>query len=147
VGSRGLEEREIVIEGPFTPEVHRDVVFAKATVTVRQPPFEDQTYRVCVVVPTFDIDATLGPLSQAERDEAVGWFALVQLAETPSHRLTAPGAGALAEVRVSIGARTGACKQWGTIREVREYKDRALSGYDTKYDQGQWSAKPKRTKS
>jgi len=145
VGQRRFEEREVVIEGPFEPDPHRDAVFARATVTIRQPAFEPQTFRVIVVSSCIDRDIFLSRLSPTDYGEALGWFALVQLANTPSDQLTAPTSGGLPEVQVAIPSGTGERSQWEDIRRVREYKDDKLRDYETGYEQGRWFARPRRT--
>lgn len=135
-------EREVEIDGPFETVANRDAVFARATVTI-----QGQKYRVAAIVSGPNRDFSLGPLSAPERQEALGWFALVHLAKAPSEQLKAPGQGLLAEVKVNIPTGTGARQQWATLDAVGAYKDGELREYETGYQQGEswsrWFARPK----
>lgn len=134
-------EREVEIDGRFENVANRDAVFAKATVTI-----QGEKYRVAAIVSGPDRDFFLRPLGAPEREEALGWFALVHLAKAPSEQLKAPGPGLLAEVKVEIPMASGQRQEWTTIDEVRAYKDGELRDYETGHQRGaswsRWFARP-----
>lgn len=105
-----------------------------------------QSYRIAAVISGQDL-FLVAPLPDSEREEAKGWFALIELIAVPEDYLAPPGPNLLAELKVRIPSGPGHDGQWATIEDVRAFKDNILSAYETVYVRDgpwpEWSARPR----
>src|SRR6267143_775641 len=115
-------DRTIVIEGPFQTGQERDGLSAPATITA-----EGHQYRAAVMVPgQSDFHHFFG-MTDEEREEARGWFALVELARCPTGAFESDSSEYLPEVEVRI-AQAPPLQRW-IIENVLNYVHQQLREY------------------
>ena len=128
-------DRTIVIEGPFQTGQERDDLSAPATITA-----EGHQYRAAVMVPgQSDFHHFFG-MTDEEREEARGWFALVELAQCPTNLFGPAASGSPAEVTVRI-PQAPPLRRW-MIEDVLDYVHEQLREYVVERKGSTWQARP-----
>lgn len=132
---RSPADRTIVIEGPFQTGHGRDGHWAKATIKA-----QGRQYRVAVVIPgQSDFHHFFG-MTDEEREEARGWFALVELAQCPTTAFASAPSESLVDVTVRI-AQAPPLQRW-VIEDVLHYVHEELREYVLERKGSTWQAQP-----
>jgi len=129
-------DRTIVIEGPFQTDPDRDDHWAQASIEAH-----GRQYRVAAVIPGHTDFHHLFGMGDEDREEARGWFALVELAACPTGKLDSKPGGYLPEVVVKI-AQAPPLERW-VIEDVLNYAHQQLRDYELKRDGSRWLAQPR----
>lgn len=133
--AREPADRTVIVEGPFQAAHERDDHWAQATIDAH-----GRQYRVAAVVPgQADFHYFFG-MTDEEREDARGWFALIELARCPAEAFESSPGGHLPEVTVRI-AHAGPLQRW-TIEDVQNYAHEKLRGYALEREGSTWRAHP-----
>lgn len=128
-------DRIIVVEGPFQTDQDRDDHWAQATIEI-----QGRQYRVAAVIPgPTDFHHLFGMIDE-DREEARGWFAVVELAGCSPRKFESSESAYLPEVQVKI-AQAPPLQRW-VIEDVLNYAHEHLPGYELKREGGRWLAQP-----
>ncbi len=128
-------DRTVVIEGPFQTGHERDDHRAQAAIKT-----QGRQYRVAAVIPgQADFHHFFG-MTDEEREEARGWFALIELARCPARAFESGPGGHLPEVTVRI-AQAPPLQRW-TSEDVLNYVHEQLREYVLKREGSTWQAQP-----
>jgi hypothetical protein len=127
-------DRTISIDGPFQTGDERDGHWAQATITA-----QGGQYRVAVVIPGPSEFHHFFGMTDEEREEARGWFALIELAHCPTSAFESDPTGALPEVTVSI-AQAPPLQRW-LIEDVLNYVHEELREYALERKGSTWQAR------
>src|SRR5207302_3869434 len=128
-------DRIIVIEGPFQSEQGRDDLWAQATIEVG-----GRQYRVAAVIPGVSDFHHFFGMTEEEREEARGWFALLDLARCSVEAFAQTSGEYLPEVNIRIPPAPPS-QRWmidGVIKFVRDQ----LREYVLEWDGSSWVAQP-----
>src|SRR5437588_1474556 len=135
VSQRVPADRVIVIEGPFQAEQGRDDLWAQATIEVG-----GRQYRVAAVIPGVSDFHHFFGMTEEEREEARGWFALLDLARCAVEAFEQTSGEYLPEVNIRIPPAPPS-QRWmidGVIKFVRDQ----LREYVLEWDGSSWVAQP-----
>src|SRR5437588_3872877 len=135
VAQRVPADRVIVIEGPFQAEQGRDDLWAQATIEVG-----GRQYRVAAVIPGVSDFHHFFGMTEEEREEARGWFALLDLARCAVEAFEQTSGEYLPEVNIRIPPAPPS-QRWmidGVIKFVRDQ----LREYVLEWDGSSWVAQP-----
>src|SRR5207302_8731818 len=128
-------DRIIVIEGPFQSEQGRDDLWAQATIEVG-----GRQYRVAAVIPGVSDFHHFFGMTEEEREDVRGWFALLDLARCSVEAFAQTSGEYLPEVNIRIPPAPPS-QRWmidGVIKFVRDQ----LREYVLEWDGSSWVAQP-----